>query len=116
MTVTAQLADGRTLEFPDGTDPMVVQSTVKKMLGQPAAPAPAPQLAAAPAPSPDQSPWDRVVGGAKAIGSGAAEGVASALGLPADLINMATKVGDTLTGATPPNAPHGPLPTSKELI
>src|SRR2546429_3837220 len=32
MSVTAQLADGRTLEFPDGTDPSVVQMTVKKML------------------------------------------------------------------------------------
>lgn len=32
MTVTAQLADGRTLEFPDGTDPAVVQATVKKMV------------------------------------------------------------------------------------
>ena len=28
MTVTAELADGRTLEFPDGTDPAVVQATV----------------------------------------------------------------------------------------
>lgn len=42
MSVTAQLADGRTLEFPDGTDPAVVQSTVKKMLA-PAAAAPTPQ-------------------------------------------------------------------------
>lgn len=33
MTVTAQLADGRTLEFPDGTDPAVVQATVKKVIG-----------------------------------------------------------------------------------
>jgi hypothetical protein len=32
MSVTAQLADGRTLEFPDGTDPGVVQATVKRML------------------------------------------------------------------------------------
>ncbi len=32
MTVEAELADGRILEFPDGTDPQVVQSTVKKML------------------------------------------------------------------------------------
>lgn len=34
MTITAQLADGRTLEFPDGTDPQVIQGTVKKVLGQ----------------------------------------------------------------------------------
>jgi hypothetical protein len=33
MTVTAELHDGRTLEFPDGTDPSVVQATVKKVLG-----------------------------------------------------------------------------------
>lgn len=34
----AQLADGRILEFPDGTDPTVVQATVKKVLGAKAAP------------------------------------------------------------------------------
>jgi hypothetical protein len=33
MTIQAQLADGRFLEFPDGTDPTVVQSTVKRLLG-----------------------------------------------------------------------------------
>ena len=32
MTIQAQLADGRVLEFPDGTDPNVIQATVKKML------------------------------------------------------------------------------------
>ena len=31
--ITAELADGRTLEFPDDTDPSVIQSTVKKVLG-----------------------------------------------------------------------------------
>lgn len=39
MTVTAELHDGRVLEFPDGTDPSVVQQTVKKVLGVPPAPA-----------------------------------------------------------------------------
>lgn len=33
MTIQAQLADGRVLEFPDGTDPAVVQGTVKRLLG-----------------------------------------------------------------------------------
>lgn len=33
MTIEAELHDGRVLEFPDGTDPAVVQATVKKMLG-----------------------------------------------------------------------------------
>lgn len=34
MPITAELHDGRRLEFPDGTDPSVVQATVKRMLGQ----------------------------------------------------------------------------------
>lgn len=33
MPITAELHDGRTLEFPDGTDPAIVQATVKKTLG-----------------------------------------------------------------------------------
>lgn len=42
MTITAKLADGRTLEFPDGTAPEVVQATVKKMIGAAAKPVPKP--------------------------------------------------------------------------
>lgn len=42
MTITAELADGRRLEFPDGTDPSVVQATVKKMLAPKVAPMPEP--------------------------------------------------------------------------
>jgi hypothetical protein len=34
MTVSARLADGRILTFPDGTDPSVIQSTVKRILGE----------------------------------------------------------------------------------
>lgn len=34
--ITAELADGRKLEFPDGTDPAVIQSTVKRIIGTPA--------------------------------------------------------------------------------
>lgn len=37
MTIQAQLADGRVLEFPDGTDPSVVQATVKKVIANPLA-------------------------------------------------------------------------------
>jgi hypothetical protein len=33
VSVYAELADGRRLEFPDGTDPAVMQATVKKVLG-----------------------------------------------------------------------------------
>jgi hypothetical protein len=35
MTVKAELADGRILEFPDGTDPAVIQSAVKRMVAPP---------------------------------------------------------------------------------
>jgi hypothetical protein len=41
----AELADGRRLEFPDGTDPAIVQSTVKRMLMvRPRAPIETPQF------------------------------------------------------------------------
>lgn len=40
----AILHDGTELEFPDGTDPAVVQQTVKKVLGQQAAPAKSPGI------------------------------------------------------------------------
>jgi hypothetical protein len=36
--ITAELHDGRRLEFPDGTDPAVVQATVKRVLGSTEAP------------------------------------------------------------------------------
>jgi hypothetical protein len=38
MAIEAQLADGRILEFPDGTDPSVIQATVKRLVAQSAAP------------------------------------------------------------------------------
>lgn len=41
MAIEAELADGRILEFPDGTDPAVIQSTVKRMIAGGSAPAPA---------------------------------------------------------------------------
>ena len=34
MAIEAQLADGRILEFPDGTDPNVVQTAVRKMINK----------------------------------------------------------------------------------
>lgn len=32
MTIEARMADGRIPEFPDGTDPQVIQATVKKLV------------------------------------------------------------------------------------
>jgi hypothetical protein len=34
VAIQAQLADGRILEFPDGTDPNVIQSTVKRIVAE----------------------------------------------------------------------------------
>ena len=34
MTIEARMADGRILEFPDGTDPQVIQATVKKLIAE----------------------------------------------------------------------------------
>jgi hypothetical protein len=43
MTIEAELADGRVLEFPDGTSPEVIQKVVKRLVsGETPAPAPAP--------------------------------------------------------------------------
>jgi hypothetical protein len=49
MAIEAELADGRILEFPDGTNPAVIQATVKRIMGQSTAPAQAP-VATNPAP------------------------------------------------------------------
>jgi hypothetical protein len=38
MAIEAQLADGRILEFPDGTDPSVIQATVKRIVAQSSGP------------------------------------------------------------------------------
>jgi hypothetical protein len=38
MAIEAQLADGRILEFPDGTNPSVIQATVKRIVAQSAPP------------------------------------------------------------------------------
>ncbi len=50
MTIQAQLDDGRILEFPDGTDPAVIQNTVKSTIAQTA-----------------QSTGEQILGGADAL-------------------------------------------------
>jgi hypothetical protein len=48
MAIEAQLADGIFLEFPDGTDPSIIQSTVKRMVaGSQPTPKPKPTAAEA---------------------------------------------------------------------
>jgi hypothetical protein len=39
MAIFAELADGRRLEFPDGTDPAVIQRTVKRIVASETPPA-----------------------------------------------------------------------------
>lgn len=89
MTIQAQLADGRVLEFPDGTDPSVVQATVKKVIANPMAAQSTASLEAAKA-----APFSfgdiaksfgaGVVGGAKSLvdvvgsGSGVSQGLGEA--------------------------------------
>ena len=70
MAIKAELHDGRTLEFPDGTDPSVVQATVKKVLGigaeAPAAEKPAPAKVKPAALAPDLNeiaPTGDIMGG-----------------------------------------------------
>ncbi len=74
MSVEAELADGRVLEFPDGTPPHVVQATVKKVLGITKAP--------------EAAALDR----GKAALSGVNAGIAGLVGLPVDtaenLVNL----------------------------
>lgn len=63
--IEAELPDGTVLEFPPGTDPKVIQSTVKKRLGVKDAPAPQPV--------PQKSAptlGDRLIGNATALAGG----------------------------------------------
>lgn len=76
MTIEAQLADGRVLEFPDGTDPSVIQNTVKRML--------------APA-APSEAAKKRTFGEAATdIGAGLVSGAGSLVQLPGQLYGLAT--------------------------
>jgi hypothetical protein len=88
--IEAELADGRVLEFPDGTDPNVIQSTVKKMIGSQERPSP--------------SLGDRV----NALQGGLYRGAAGLAGLPMDTVenvyNLAKAgVGTVATAAGRPD-------------
>ena len=70
MTIEAELADGRILEFPDGTDPSVIQATVKRML-----------------PASTERTWGEA---AKDIGAGVVSGTGALMQLPGQLYGLAT--------------------------
>lgn len=79
MTITAQLADGRTLEFPDDTDPGVIQATVRRLVGG---------AAQQEAPDPRNDPlyglpgWQRALVGAGAEFMDAGRGIRQAVTRP----------------------------------
>jgi len=75
MTIEAELADGRILEFPDGTDPSVIQSTVQRLIAQ----------------TPQEPSTERTFGeAAQDIGAGVVSGVGSLVQLPGQLYGLAT--------------------------
>lgn len=87
MTIEAQLDDGRILEFPDGTDPAVIQDTVKRVLNvpeeRPDAP-PIPEIVR-PALRPTEQPIPEGIGLGEQFARGAERGVLTVgrgLGLP----------------------------------
>lgn len=82
----AELADGRILEFPDGTDPAVVQATVKKVLGV------APETA--PAAPKEPTAVDRT----NAAITGMNRGIAGIVGLPMDTIENVYNLGKAGVG------------------
>jgi hypothetical protein len=75
MTIEAELADGRILEFPDGTDPSVIQATVQRL------------IAASPAVASKERTFGEAV---KDIGAGAVSGVGALTQLPGQLYGLAT--------------------------
>ena len=114
MTITAKLADGRVLNFPDGTDPAVIQDTVKSMVNVNVDPALRPEqsatdpnvdfvpteenLAIQPEDQEAQSFVDQVIGAGEAaltLGTGATTG---ALGFIGGTLEGAAK---ELTGQIP---------------
>ena len=70
MPIQAQLHDGRILEFPDGTNPQVIQATVKKVLGL--------------APSTERT-WGEVAGD---IGAAGVKGFGQVLQFPGELVGL----------------------------
>jgi hypothetical protein len=113
MTITANLADGRVLNFPDGTDPQVIQNTVKRMISgseRSNEDVPTPENLAIPAPG-NSSPsfGDQLLGGLENAASlasaipatigGGVSGLATTLitGDPAAGAAVSEGVSDTLS-------------------
>ena len=81
MTIEAELADGRILEFPDGTKPEVIQGVVKKLMG-----GGAPTPAAAPAQKGERT-WGEAL---TDLGAGAISGAGQLFQFPGQLYGLTT--------------------------
>jgi len=92
MTIEAELADGRILEFPDGTKPEVIQGVVKKLMGggapTPAATATPAVVPAAPASAKKgERTWGEAV---TDLGAGAISGAGQLFQFPGQLYGLTT--------------------------
>jgi hypothetical protein len=97
MAVKAELHDGRILEFPDGTDPSVVQATVKRVLGVGAGQA-APAQAPTQAPTQGERTWGEA---ATDVGAGLVSGTGKLIQFPGQLYGLATgAIGEEDFGTT----------------
>lgn len=108
--ITAQMADGSTAEFPDGTDPAVIQATIKKLIASKGV-----VDATGPAafdPSADMGMGDRIASGAALGTLNAPIGLGSMLGAG----NPAIKALEMATGKNPVADFFGRLQSDKNAI
>ena len=101
MTIEAELFDGTVLEFPDGTDPQVIQKAVKAQtaLRKQAATVTTPDPAAPTPAAPAEPGWMDTAGGyAASLFDGVRQGVAMVAGAPVDLMNNSPRLLNVLPG------------------
>lgn len=120
MTIEAKLFDGTVLQFPDGTDPQVIQRVAKEQTAQrKAAGSGAPQVQTdaggapvvqtppaayynptptAPAAAPERTMLQRADGLGASLFDGMREGVSMILGAPVDLVNNAPRLANLVPG------------------
>lgn len=82
MAITAELHDGTRLEFPDGTDPAVIQATVKKVMSGQVGPKTDPVVAAG----------NAIMEVPRQVGLTARAGIKGALALPGMVVDAATGI------------------------
>jgi hypothetical protein len=98
MAITAQMHDGTRLEFPDGTDPAVIQATVKKLMAQQAPSEEGPGL------------WDQMKRQAGLAVRAPIEAAGSVVGMLSDPIKSTVNLGAMAMGS------DFRLPSARETI